>query len=76
MELFKLHKLSSHSAFQSKLHTTGVGQLTDLPERVSHILNEALFVIKWMKQSITCSFLVPSPGKSGSGCYKVWACRS
>jgi hypothetical protein len=57
------------------LHTTGVGQPTDLPERVSHILNIALFVIRWMKQSITCSFLVSSPGKSSSGCFKVWACR-
>ena len=57
------------------LHTIGVGQLIDLPERVYHILSVALFVIRWMKQSITCSFPVSSPGNSGSGCYEVWACR-
>jgi len=32
------------------LHTIGVGQLIDLPERVYHILSVALFVIRRMKQ--------------------------
>jgi len=57
------------------LLTTDVGQPTDLPEKVYHILTAALFVIRWMKQLITASFAVSSPVKFGSGCYKVWACR-